>query len=428
MKDRVPLYPGRVKLTPVAGQANTYDMSRADSPQQEGTPLNKESLLTDATAAAFGLGADATPNDVLNILKAGVLHGTTGEYIKCNTIGDLPVGETVSLNVNGEAREFLVVHQGKPSDIYDDSCDGTWLLMKDIYEKRAWHNSQINKYESSAIHSYLNNTFINLFDTNIRNAIKQVKIPYRKNGGSGGSNQSGANGLSCKVFLLSGYEVGWTNSYNSYIPVDGAKLDYFGINAAGNSKRIAKYGSLATYWWLRSPVTGGEFNEWYVNTSGGLGNDFVDNSYGIRPALVLPSTFDLGFDFYKDNMGNLYPEQKYITILSDVFGNVLSVGPKIAVGSYVGTGTYGEANQNSLTFDFEPKFLVVYAPYDFGSDSSESSPLLLIRGFNGISGTPSSTWGRNTAVWNGHTVKWYGADGSYQHNMSSKTYCYFAIG
>ena len=68
MKDRVPLYPGRVKLTPVAGQANTYDMSRADSPQQEGTPLNKASLLSDETVTLLGLGDDAVPNDALAAL------------------------------------------------------------------------------------------------------------------------------------------------------------------------------------------------------------------------------------------------------------------------------------------------------------------------------------------------------------------------
>lgn len=70
MQDRVPLYPGRVTLTPVSGQANTYDLTRADQPTQEGTPLNKASLLKDATAALFGLGTDAVPDDVLDWLGA----------------------------------------------------------------------------------------------------------------------------------------------------------------------------------------------------------------------------------------------------------------------------------------------------------------------------------------------------------------------
>lgn len=68
MKNRVPTYPGRVTMTPVAGAANTYDMVRADVPIEEGTPLNKETLLQDSTAALLGLESDATPDDALKAL------------------------------------------------------------------------------------------------------------------------------------------------------------------------------------------------------------------------------------------------------------------------------------------------------------------------------------------------------------------------
>lgn len=44
VEDRVSTYPGRIQLTPVTGQTNVYDMSRADEPVQEGTPLNKALL------------------------------------------------------------------------------------------------------------------------------------------------------------------------------------------------------------------------------------------------------------------------------------------------------------------------------------------------------------------------------------------------
>ena len=68
MKDRVPTYPGRVKLTPVEGQENTYDMTRADQPAQAGTPLNKATLLKDETAEKLGLDPadDPTVDDALN--------------------------------------------------------------------------------------------------------------------------------------------------------------------------------------------------------------------------------------------------------------------------------------------------------------------------------------------------------------------------
>lgn len=202
------------------------------------------------------------------------------------------VGSTVKLKVDGSLKEFIVVHQGKPSSMYDESCNGTWLLMKDCYVSRAWHSSNINKYESSDIHSYLNNTFINLFDSNIKDAIKQVKLPYRKNGGSGGQDQSGANGLLCKIFLLSGYEVGWTTSDNSYFPVDGAKLSYFesGTGTSANNKRIANLNGSAAYWWLRSPYTDYTNYVWSVFSSGDCSRNHASNSGGIRPALILPST------------------------------------------------------------------------------------------------------------------------------------------
>ena len=110
-------------------------------------------------------------------------------------LGTKAVGSIVKLKVNGTAKEFIVVHQGKPSSLYDESCNGTWLLMKDVYEIRQWHSSNVNNLENSTIHSYLNTTFLNLFESSIKDAIKQVKIPYRANGGCGGTVRSGANGL-----------------------------------------------------------------------------------------------------------------------------------------------------------------------------------------------------------------------------------------
>ena len=70
MKDRVPTYPNRVILNPVAGQNNIYDIVRADEPQQEGTPLNKATLLDDTTAEKLGLTGDPTVNQAL----AGILQ------------------------------------------------------------------------------------------------------------------------------------------------------------------------------------------------------------------------------------------------------------------------------------------------------------------------------------------------------------------
>ena len=102
MQDRVPLYPGRVTLTPVAGQENTFDMARADQPTQEGTPLNKATLLKDATAAKFGKDTGAVPDDVLDVLSKSVLEGTypvVDVYAGQNWQKGSATGSVTSVNV-----------------------------------------------------------------------------------------------------------------------------------------------------------------------------------------------------------------------------------------------------------------------------------------------------------------------------------------
>lgn len=218
-------------------------------------------------------------------------------------LGTKAVGSIVKLKVGGTAKEFIVVHQGKPSSLYDESCNGTWLLMKDIYEQRQWHSSNVNKYETSDINTYLNGPFFNLFESNIRDAIKQVKIPYRKNGGSGGADQSGANGLSAKIFLLSGYEVGWTTSNHELFPQDGTKLSYFesGTGTSANKKRIAKLNGSVAIWWLRSPSISYTDVVWRIGAGGSYDYNNASSSFGIRPALILPPDMEV------DSSGNVTP-------------------------------------------------------------------------------------------------------------------------
>lgn len=207
--------------------------------------------------------------------------------------GDIDVGATVKINENGQAVDYLVVHQGLPSDIYDSSCEGTWCLRKDIAENKVWDSGNSNVLETSDIQFYLNGDWTNRYDPDIAEAIKQVKIPYRQNGGSGGTDQSGANGLSCKLFLLSGREVGFTNNESSYFPNDGAKLDYFvsGNSSSAQQKRIATLNGSATLWWLRSPYTNVANLVWGVSSNGGYYNWGASNSCGVRPALILPYSF-----------------------------------------------------------------------------------------------------------------------------------------
>lgn len=206
------------------------------------------------------------------------------------TLSSKAIGSTIKLKVNGSAKDFIVVHQGKPSSVYDDSCNGTWLLMKDIYESRQWHSSNTNDYANSTIHSYLNSTFLAMFDSNIQKAIKQVKLPYRKGSGTSTTVTSGSNGLSAKIFLLSATE---TSFSFSYMPSgEGAELAYFKgcADNSSDSKRVAYLNGSATSWWLRSPDCDDFSSALYVLSSGDWFSNFCSHSCGIRPALILPST------------------------------------------------------------------------------------------------------------------------------------------
>lgn len=206
-------------------------------------------------------------------------------------ISTLLVGTSVFAKLSNVNTEFLIVHQGRPSTSYDSSCNGTWLLMKNIYETRMWDSSN-NDYKNSDILTYLNGTFLNLFDNDIKNAIQQIKLPYWQGTGSGGSYKNGSNGLSTKVFLLSGYEVGFTKSQSSYMPGIGAKLSYFesGTGTSAKNKRKAILNGSAVGWWLRSPDTSDTAHVFAVISDGDYYSNLYYGSYGVRPALVLSST------------------------------------------------------------------------------------------------------------------------------------------
>ena len=257
------------------------------------------------------------------------------------------VGSIVKIKVNGAAKDFIIVHQGLPSSAYDASCNGVWVVMKDIYTTSTFGNN--NSYKDSSIHSYLNSTFYSLIDSQIRAVIKQVKIPYTNSG-----VQSGANGLSTKVFLLSGTEVGFSGV--SYMNTEGAKLSYFD----SASKRVAYNGSSAAEWWLRSPYTGSSRNVWRVRSDGSGGSWYYDLAYGVRPAFVLPSSLVVSDDgtvstntapainASSTNLGEKNAPFDFGYTVTDADGDTLTVTEKLD-GKTTATRT-GVASGTALTF------------------------------------------------------------------------------
>ncbi len=232
-------------------------------------------------------------------------NGGTGTFDipGIRSAGSVSIGQSLYCEENGTRTEYIVVNQGNPDGSqYDASCDGTWLLRKQcLINNMQWASGGYNRYEASSIRSYLEGTFYPLL--NIKDIVKQVKVPYRMNGGEGGTQQTGSNGLLSTVFLLSGYEVGWTSNDYRYIPPDGVKLDYFesGSDSSANSRRVSSDGFGNCSWWTRSPKIDSTESVIIVLYNGLYSTDTVDNSSfsSVRPAFIIPS------DTYIDEDNNI---------------------------------------------------------------------------------------------------------------------------
>ena len=208
------------------------------------------------------------------------------------TLGSKAVGIVVKLKENGVAQEYIVVHQGIPysstTHQYDSSCNGTWLLRKDIIEVSVWNTATNHVYRTSYIHNWLNSTMLSKYDATIQANINQATLPISFNLVG---NQD-TTPVSAKVFLLGFREVGFEDGDSTSGPNDGRKLDYFEsrdiANSSGNTKRIGLYNGVATNWWLRSYYSRNDRYAFYITTSGGQYNTAVDIAkYGIRPALII---------------------------------------------------------------------------------------------------------------------------------------------
>ena len=214
-------------------------------------------------------------------------------------LSDLSVGSTVYLKENGVETEYILVNQGIPSNSvdYDYSCNGAWILRKNIYSSGRWNNDgDINDYGNSTISDKTLNNFLSVLSQSVQSLIKTVKIPYIKGGSPnlGGTISTGENGLPCKAFLLSQSEVGGTLEDDPYSVEVGAKLSFFdfGLSTEAKEKRIAlTNGGSASDWWLRTvPRSSMYGSDVEAISSTGTFVGIVMRTYtvGIRPAMVFP--------------------------------------------------------------------------------------------------------------------------------------------
>lgn len=196
------------------------------------------------------------------------------------------VGDTIKMDINGNKRVWRVAHIGNPDpNIYDESCDGIWLVLSTIYSTRA--NGDTVEYDQNIIDKYLRSTFLKRVDADgdASKFIKQVKIPYAKKLDDGSYQvMTKSEGHSCKVFIPSLLEMGVTSVSTPY--ADGAKLDYFD----GTPKKIkANLSGTASTWRTRTVQDNGNgtLSSIVVDASGNVTTALSTDVLGVRPCVIM---------------------------------------------------------------------------------------------------------------------------------------------
>ena len=146
IKNRVPTYPGRVKLLPVEGQAGIYTMTRADEPTEPGTAVNKALL-------------DAIGVHQLDYAKSGTVHALTGLNGATGVLS-CQFKATAAFNAGDTFRVDGVTYAGKLADgeILDSNIFVSGALVSCIIDTagktvnfKAGGAGQLKKYAAGSV-------------------------------------------------------------------------------------------------------------------------------------------------------------------------------------------------------------------------------------------------------------------------------------
>ena len=199
------------------------------------------------------------------------------------TLGSKAEGSIIKLKENGVLVEFYIAKQNYESGL--NGAGRVLVVRKDCYDQRQWHSSNINAYASSAIDTWLNGTYKNLLDANIRTAMGTTKIYYTP-----GNGNNSKTTLQRSVFLLSATELGQSHTYMN---AEGTALSSTVVNLL----KIAKLNGSAVVQWTRSPLTNYSYYAWYLDSGGNLVDSHgCSGTHGSRPAFTLPSSLYVSDD------------------------------------------------------------------------------------------------------------------------------------
>lgn len=270
---------------------------------------------------------------------------TLPKYTEVNVdLSTAQAGDIVNLPENEVMVQFYVA-----SLDYEPALNtgGTRVLLvrKDVYQNGQWNSTNVNTYANSTIDTWFNSTYKPMLDSKVLAEIGETTFYYTP---GNGSNE--VTTLARAVFALSLTELGKANT--------GANVEGLALSIA-SLLQIAYLNGYPNTQWTRTPSTGLTDSSFFFGENGVFSSWVCTQNTGYRPCFTLPATFQA--TYYVDTNGGVHEEQEYTTAgdFADLFGNIIPT-VKIETGSYVGTGTYGADNPNTLTFSGKPLVVFIF--------------------------------------------------------------------
>lgn len=489
MKDRSVEYPNRYRLQKVDGTDDIYDLVPAPGEvTDEGTFINKATLLKDATAALYGLGGDAVPDDVLEALNTSIQvqrHCSLGDYLwaESTTVGTTVAGKGMATGngifavLDNSADSILYTKDGNTWSSTAFSLDCNYLYFVNglffvttgassgvIYSSadcETWTNVIPGSYTGISYGIAYGNGLYVVTRANGQVLYSSDLITWTKSAQTlTGSRQV--------AFLNGVFTAHYGDSVNAkyWYSSDGETWieSAFPVAVQQNTAKICNgeiwvLGSSGSAYYAFSSVDGINWTqhnfatapndiahngtEYMIPANGKIyfSNDGSSWVEGTIPASVSFHACAYAFSRFwvlSVTVGILYSGVPlYRGTFTDVLGNLIGIpgeqivdGVQVVTGSYTGTGTYGASNPNSLTFDFEPKAVFISSTYysAFLLFGVADAPRGCVFYSGNTSAAANNTYGLVTS-WNGDTVSWYNTgNANVQLNTSSYTYTYTAIG
>lgn len=428
--------------------------------QQVGTPLNKANLLKDATAAQIGLPPSTTPDGMFQAL------GNTGElHVWRKTVknaADVPAGYTLgevktkkAISATGSGQAYIGFYMGYSDSLAVDDNGGISLNPDNDYGE-VTSNSNFTYISSVIAGKFILIRSYQRADYNACSGLagKIFYVPADANI----SMTTESNYLYIRLSKcqdVTGYPLtpaGTTTTYpvstnpNAYQEGDDAKAAGYVLGDVVTGSFLAGGASaMQDVYWNYSDSLNVSDDGTLTLKNADMADINTGNSSSFQKPSVLLGKFAMVTNGENYISGSPFAKKQIVYIPSNAVVNGMYIDryqpvtsyPAIPAGttieylgklgdkarvqvlSYVGTGTYGESNPNSLTFDFVPKVIMV-------RDNDKGTRFLeAIYGME-FAVVKYSDGSFVSMIWNKKTVSWYSTDDPY-YQMNSNGTKYYAV-